>query len=105
MGVATVPALTSSVALNRFAVVVVPLAPIWSMSFGLFGELADVRKSGTRKPTKLVAEIVMVIVAVLVPLTLVALIKPVYGPTAVGVPENCPFTVLNVIPGTETVVP
>ena len=46
------PALTSSVALNRFAVVVLPLAPICSISFGLFGELAVVRKSGKRKPTK-----------------------------------------------------
>ena len=105
MGLRAVPALTSSVALNRFAVVVLPFAPICSISFGLFGELADVRKSGTRKPTKFVVLIVMVIVAVLVPFELVALILPLYGPAAVGVPENCPFAVLNVIPGTETVVP
>jgi hypothetical protein len=71
----------------------------------LFGELADVRKSGTRKPTKFVVPMVMIIVAVLVPFELVALILPLYVPVAVGVPENCPFAVLNTIPGTETVVP
>src|SRR5262249_37403252 len=100
MGVATVPALTSSVALKRFAAVVVPLAPICSISFGLFGELADVRKSGKRKPTKLGTVMVIVNVALLLqPFELCAAMITEYTAAAVGVPEIIPVAAVKFRPG------
>ena len=84
----TVPALTSSVALNRLAVVLVPLAPICSINRGLFVVPADVRKSGNRKPTKEGLLIVKVtgFVSVQLPLNCTVSITG-YTPIAVGVPE------------------
>jgi len=92
MGLATVPALTSSVALNRFAVVLVPLAPICSISFGLLGELAVVRKSGKRKPTKEGLLIVKVTGLLIVQLPVKFTVRTTgYTPTVVGVPEITRF--------------
>jgi hypothetical protein len=92
MGLATVPALTSSVALKRFATVAVPLAPICSISFGLFGELAVIRKSGRRKPTKEGLLIVKVTVLLIVQLPVKFTVRTTgYTPTVVGVPEITRF--------------
>jgi len=102
MGVATVPAFTSSVALKRFAAVVVPFAPICSISFGLFGELAVVRKSGKRKPTnvgKLIVKVTVLVMVVQPPLLYTALRTTVVVPIIVGVPEITPVNVLTVKPG------
>ena len=48
--------------------------------------------------------IVTVSVLLPVPLALVALMVPLYGPAVVGVPENNPVVALKLTPGIETVV-
>jgi hypothetical protein len=58
----------------------------------LFGELADVRKSGKRKPTKFGGLIVKVtdLIAVQLPLNITVRVTG-YVPAAVGVPETSGF--------------
>jgi len=48
--------------------------------------------------------IVTVSVFVPVPLAFVALMRPLYVPAVVGVPENNPVVVLKLTPGTDTAV-